>query len=130
MASGGLDDGAEDGGALGAFVGAGKHPVPAAHGQAAQSALDVAVVELEVTILERANQGVPVIVRIGDRLAQRALGWEATRVLVEPLLSGIEQWPGLALAAQQPFVGPLAGFLGRGLDAVHLADEHQFSVYR
>jgi len=75
----GGDEGVEDGGRVPAVVGAAEEPVLSAESGAAQSVLGRIIVDGQVAVGRVSAKGLPLIERVGDGLAHRALGQHSRR---------------------------------------------------
>jgi len=85
---------------LAATIAAHEGPVAPAHRDAAQAPLGVIVVDGQVAIFQVARQRLPVLQRIGDRLAGFALRQHLFANRFQIFVQFLQHWPGRMLAQQ------------------------------
>src|SRR5260370_15343107 len=91
-----------------AGVGAGEGPVVAADGDAAQRTLGGVVAEAQPAVVEEADQGIPAVEAVGDRLGDLAVGREPGVFLAQPGAQRLDTRPAALLADPAPLLRPPA----------------------
>src|SRR5688572_15395701 len=73
-------------------------------------------------MIEEEQEPLPLAVEIAERAAERRLGRDGRALVVEPGAQVVEDGASLALTAQPPFLGGVAGELGGALDSEQTGD--------
>jgi len=115
------DEGVQNREASRAIVGACKQEVSSTDGGAALLALDVRVGQRDPGIIEKQDQGGPLIDGIADRLAQRALGCGAAGEIADDPMDAVDERTAVAMPAAPEFVEVYALRTRVGLDRVDVA---------
>jgi hypothetical protein len=107
---GGLDQGVDGCGAAAAGVGSGEGPVVAADSNAAQRPLGGVVGHAQAAVVEEADQRLPGVEAVGDRLGDLVVGRQPGVLLAQPDAESLDPRPAAFVPALASLFAVLARF--------------------
>jgi len=119
----GGDEGADDCPSDAAAVRPREEMVFASERDGSDGALDRIVVEFDATVIQESGEGLPARERITNGLGERAGGWNAAKLHLEPRLHHLDERPGAGITGVQTCSCRTA--LDRSLNCVEFGDPPQ-----